>query len=468
MPKIRTSIFFDRRPDLFVNAVKWLKTVKKYAYDRLMPNATNAERLAYYPMATAQATEFWRASRFYAGIQQFCGLGYSKPGQSGATSDVLSPDLTVPVIRPGVKQWFTSAFAPLGIIIEQYGDTIRLEWGESKPISVSLINDLNEDIVDLPVTLAVYGDDGDVLYSETKQYSVREAGSANQSDVNRDVFHLRLTSPGLENGDSLRLVASYERGGVTVTSVRTLVMSSSSKSGFFAATDEALITGDSAKTVSVGTLLENYQEKEQQCVITLAIYDADGRLAVIDSKILNLEIHESERLTNAIAGIVLQKGYTASVYIWDNGYVPLAAAQGLPLSQREETIYSAANAEFGGGVRLTTNTASPSGYELGYIDQASSFFQWKNVIGGKPGDKYLLKLYYATNNNPGSYKVLVNGENAGSVSFNKTGGWSNYSGIAELELVLTLNSDNTNVIRFERVASEANVAQISLAAITEY
>ncbi|MDR0671480.1 MAG: discoidin domain-containing protein, partial [Oscillospiraceae bacterium] len=195
-------------------------------YNRLLPGATNAERLEYYAMATAQSTEFWRSGRYLIGVQQFCGLSYSKPGQTGQTGDVLDPDLTVPTIRPEVKRWFTSAFAPLALIIQQYGD-ITVAVGVKKAIPVTLINDLNEDIAGLPVTLSVYAADGALIQSETKRYTVSRAGAPNQADAARGSFDLTLDPNAADfgEGERLRLVASYERGGETVTSERALVVS---------------------------------------------------------------------------------------------------------------------------------------------------------------------------------------------------------------------------------------------------
>ena len=85
---------------LWLNRVGEPTSISKKNYDKLIPTSTTEERFELYTTSTAWLTEFYRSGRNIAGIQHFVGLSYAKPGQSGATGDILMPDLSNPEIRP--------------------------------------------------------------------------------------------------------------------------------------------------------------------------------------------------------------------------------------------------------------------------------------------------------------------------------------------------------------------------------
>ena len=107
----------------------------------------------FYALAIAQMTERFRLSRKYFGVFQFCGLSYSINDGTGYTSDVLSPDLSSPKIREEHRERMRSAFADVGIVINDWSTSKTA--GSSIKIPVVLINDLNEDVTK-NVTLTLY------------------------------------------------------------------------------------------------------------------------------------------------------------------------------------------------------------------------------------------------------------------------------------------------------------------------
>lgn len=200
-------------------------SLTKNYFDKWMPDSTPQERLEFYGEALAQLSEFWRVGRAFEGILHFAGLVYSKPNQGGATGDVLMPDLTDPTIHPYIKNLFHSAFAPLGIVIENY--TTRIQQGKEISFPVTLINDLNEDINDLEVTLTVTNGDK-LLHSESKRYSVKEAGTADLADLATQTFSYKIPkTSSVRDGDVLTVVASYTRNGETIISQRKLTIDNS-------------------------------------------------------------------------------------------------------------------------------------------------------------------------------------------------------------------------------------------------
>ena len=190
-------------------------------YNTWMPDATREERLEFYAKAIAQTTEFWREGRHYVGIMHFAGLTYSKPNAGGATSDILMPDITDPTVRPCIKEAFRNAFAPVGIIIKDWSETVRP--GTVKELPVTIINELNEDLNGLEVTLTVEKD-GQQISSETIAYDVKAAGDPDGGD--RQVQNFTVRIPRITTGE-YTIVASYVRDGETVSSTRTWTIDTS-------------------------------------------------------------------------------------------------------------------------------------------------------------------------------------------------------------------------------------------------
>ncbi len=186
-------------------------------FDKYLPDATPEERLEYYAKVIAQSTEFWREGRHHAGILQFCGLSYSIPGRE--TSDILMPDISTPTVRPCIKEAFRNAFAPVGIVIRDWSESV--DKGTVRELPVTVINDLNEDIENLEVTLTVYKDG---VESDTyhKTYSVRQAGDANGEDRQTQTFS--VTVPETETASTYTVTASYTMNGETVESRRDWIL----------------------------------------------------------------------------------------------------------------------------------------------------------------------------------------------------------------------------------------------------
>ncbi len=185
-------------------------------YDIVTPGGTGADRIAHYGMATGQLSEFWRSGRHFAGLMQFAALIYSKPTDQGATGDILMPDISVPQFHPEIKESYRNAFAPLGVIIGDWSDTcVR---GESRELPIILVNDTNDNIEGLPVTLRIYkGDRSKVVYEKKLTFDIKEAGDPQGGDLVKQVVSLKV--PAYDT-DRYLVVAEYTRNGETVYSQR--------------------------------------------------------------------------------------------------------------------------------------------------------------------------------------------------------------------------------------------------------
>jgi len=100
-------------------------------------NASAAERWNCYARILAAETEFWRGHRGVAGVLEFCGLGYSRPG--GFTSDNFI-DVAKLDFEPEFYKYVRDAFSPVGVMVDS--------WKAAYPsgpldIPVIVINDLD-------------------------------------------------------------------------------------------------------------------------------------------------------------------------------------------------------------------------------------------------------------------------------------------------------------------------------------
>lgn len=186
-----------------------------------LPNATNEERLIYYADLMAAQIEAFRTERAYVGLLFFNGLGSSPSSAQGITSDILSPDVSTAEslqIRPYTKARLADAFADLGIVIDEYTETVQR--GQKLELPIVLINDTGEDITDLPVTIKIMSGDT-VLYAERISMSVK-AFSATEKGVTRET--VTVTAPAYRDycgrGQTVTVTASYELDGRTVSSQR--------------------------------------------------------------------------------------------------------------------------------------------------------------------------------------------------------------------------------------------------------
>lgn len=118
-------------------------TEKVYAA-LLPPDATVEQRRRLHARYVAALTEFWRCHREAAGVMHFCSLGYSRDGtkprpEGGATSDDWI-DLRKLRYEPYFEEYVKEAFAPVGLMLDFWGDTLAA--GESRDLPVVVINDL--------------------------------------------------------------------------------------------------------------------------------------------------------------------------------------------------------------------------------------------------------------------------------------------------------------------------------------
>ncbi len=187
-------------------------------YDLVLPGGSREDRIAHYAEATAQLTEFWRAGRHFAGLMQFCMLGYSKPTEQGCTSDILQPDLTTPQFQTVIQESYRNAFAPLGVILGDWSDTcVR---GEIRDLPIILVNDFNRDIADLKVTVSIYkgkDDRSEAIYQKELTFQLKASGDSAGGDRVEQI--LRLQVPAYDT-ESYLLKASYTLDGETVSSKR--------------------------------------------------------------------------------------------------------------------------------------------------------------------------------------------------------------------------------------------------------
>lgn len=191
-------------------------------YSKWMPNATKAQRKQFFADATGELTEYFREGRHYDAVMQFGGLIYSRP--NGNTGDILSPDISTPVIRPEVKEDYQNAFAPLGVVIADYSESIESSVRE-KSIPVTVLNDYNTDVSNLNVNLTLYaGAEQIPVYSEKKTYNLKQAGDS--SDRQQQTFDVKIPNAGYTN---YTLIAKYTRDGKTVTSKRAWTVTAGGK-----------------------------------------------------------------------------------------------------------------------------------------------------------------------------------------------------------------------------------------------
>jgi beta-galactosidase len=106
-------------------------------YPKLLgPKSTAGERFAMNAYILAGKTEYWRASRLYAGILHFVYLTCSYPGVY--TSDHFT-DVGKLSLDPHFADYVSEAFKPLGVYLRFFQETLTA--GEERKFAVSLVND---------------------------------------------------------------------------------------------------------------------------------------------------------------------------------------------------------------------------------------------------------------------------------------------------------------------------------------
>jgi hypothetical protein len=131
------------------------------------------------------------------------------------------------------------------------------------------------------------------------------------------------------------------------------------------------------------------------------------------------------------------------------------------------TYYSSQAATVGNNASRNQNGASPTGWVIENMHNSNAYAQWANVDGKEKGGKFLLGIYYGSSDVSGSFNVTVNGTSAGYISWTGSGGWTTFTGYAELVLTQDLTPGATNTIRLSNRAGGANMYQISLTPIAD-
>ncbi len=131
---------------ILINEYGWLwlnrdgspTTLTEKVYANLLgTNATPAQRRHLCARYLAAKTEFWRSHRACAGVLHFCGLGYSRPNGQTCDNFINLDKLT---FDPEFKQYVGDAFAPVGLMIDEW--SAQLLAGREHKFRVVVINDL--------------------------------------------------------------------------------------------------------------------------------------------------------------------------------------------------------------------------------------------------------------------------------------------------------------------------------------
>jgi len=176
-------------------------------YDNLVgKNASADDKRKYYGLATAALTEFWRSYRHVAGIQHFCGLGYSRP--NGFTCDNWT-DLDSLEFEPHFFKYVSDSFSPVGLMLELWPDEKGVKAGSKIAFNVPVINDTQEEW-NGDVKVSILNDKGQVFKELSKPYEVPKLG--------REYRRYAMTYP--TNSGNYRIEAELNFNKDNVKSVR--------------------------------------------------------------------------------------------------------------------------------------------------------------------------------------------------------------------------------------------------------
>jgi len=143
--KLKVPIIINEYAWLWLNRDGTPTCLTAPIYKKLLgPNSTTEQRRVLYAKYLAALTEFWRSGRQCAGVLHFCGLGYSRAGdkprpEGGATSDHFT-DLEKLTFEPNFERYVRDAFAPVGIMLDYWGQD--LPAGEEHEFEIVVTNDL--------------------------------------------------------------------------------------------------------------------------------------------------------------------------------------------------------------------------------------------------------------------------------------------------------------------------------------
>ena len=169
-------------------------------------NASPEDKRKYYGLATAALTEFWRSYRRVAGVQHFCGLGYSRP--NGFTCDNWT-DLDSLKFEPHFFEYVSDSFSPVGLMLELWPDEKGMKAGNKIAFNVPVINDTQEEW-NGDVKVSILSSEGKVYKEIFKKYKVPALG--------REYHRFAMTYP--TNSGNYRIEAELKFNKDHVKSVR--------------------------------------------------------------------------------------------------------------------------------------------------------------------------------------------------------------------------------------------------------
>jgi hypothetical protein len=163
-----------------------------------------------YARHMAIMTEYWRAHRKAAGVQHFCGLGYSRPDEPrGETCDNFI-DIDELVFEPRFEKYVRPSFAPVGLMLDVWDHTFPA--GSEQDRHLFLINDLGQP---WEGSLELYFErKGEKILTISWRASA-EALESNKLDI-------RFTTP--EEPGTYDLVARLDFDGEEVRSIRQVII----------------------------------------------------------------------------------------------------------------------------------------------------------------------------------------------------------------------------------------------------
>jgi beta-galactosidase len=168
------------------------------------------EMYEIYARHLAIMTEYWRAHRTAAGVQHFCGLGYSRPDEPrGETCDNFI-DIDELVFEPGFEKYVRSSFAPVGLMLDVWDYAFRA--GSEHERKLFLINDLEQP---WEGPLELYFERSGEKFLPVSWQASAEAFESKRVDI-------RFTTP--EEPGTYDMVAELDHDGETVRSVRQVVI----------------------------------------------------------------------------------------------------------------------------------------------------------------------------------------------------------------------------------------------------
>ena len=162
-------------------------------------NATPEQRFALNAYMLAGKTEFWRASRQYAGILHFVYLTCSYPGVY--TSDHWL-DVKKLKLEPHFADYMSEAFKPLGVYLNFFQPTLKA--GTSREFTVMMVNDEAKSSTGRLI-LSVETKSGKVLSRAQVPYALGELGDQK--------YQIALPIPDFKGDVILKATAQADQKG---------------------------------------------------------------------------------------------------------------------------------------------------------------------------------------------------------------------------------------------------------------